>query len=106
MGLGRVKSRSSGENISHLKVNTAIIDPEILSANTWRIASIHGNFTYTGHLEGPNDLKELNLEYIFIELMEIATKSVSFSFNETIYRQVDDISLGPHLSNVFKGFKQ
>ena len=40
--------------------------------------------------------------------MELATKSVSFSFNDTMYCQVDDISmgspLGPILANIFVGF--
>ena len=42
--------------------------------------------------------------------MEIATKSVSFSFNETMYRQIDGISkgspLGPILANIFVGFHE
>ena len=42
--------------------------------------------------------------------MEIVTKSVSFSFNEIIYRQIDGISmgsrLGPILANVFVGFHE
>ena len=49
-------------------------------------------------------------EDVFIELMEIATKSVSFSFNEIMYRQIDGICmgspLGPILSNVFVGFHE
>ena len=40
--------------------------------------------------------------------MELATRSVSFSFNDTIYRQEDGISmgspLGPILANIFVGF--
>ena len=46
-------------------------------------------------------------EHIFIELMEFATNSVSFCFNDTMY-QVDGISmvspLGHLLTNVFMGF--
>ena len=34
-------------------------------------------------------------ECIFIELMELATKSVSFSFQDTMYYQVDGISMTP-----------
>ena len=48
------------------------------------------------------------LESVFVELMELATKSVSFSFNDTVYHQVGDISmdspLGPILVNIFVGF--
>ena len=40
--------------------------------------------------------------------MEMATKSVVFSFNDTMYCQVDGISmgspLGPILANIFVGF--
>ena len=49
-------------------------------------------------------------EDVFIELMEIATKSVSFSFNEVMYCQIDGISmgspLGPILANIFLGFHE
>ena len=40
--------------------------------------------------------------------MELATKSVSFSFNDTMYHQVDgilmDFPLVPILANIFVGF--
>ena len=40
--------------------------------------------------------------------MELATKSVPFSFNDTMYRHGDGISmispLGPILANIFVGF--
>ena len=43
-----------------------------------------------------------------MDLIELATKSVSFSFNETMYHQVDDISmcspLGSIFANIFVGF--
>ena len=43
-----------------------------------------------------------------MDLMELTTKSVSFNVNDTMYRQVDDISmgspLGPILANIFVGF--
>ena len=45
-----------------------------------------------------------------MELIELATKSVSFSFNDNMYRQVDGISvgspLGPILANIFVGFDE
>ena len=43
-----------------------------------------------------------------MELMELATKSVSFHFNDTMYHQVEGISMGspmdPILANIFEGF--
>ena len=49
-------------------------------------------------------------ESVFVELMEFATKSVSFSFNNTTYRQVDGISMSspsiPFLANIFVGFDE
>ena len=42
--------------------------------------------------------------------MGIATKSVSFSFNETMFRQIEGVSmgspLGPILANIFVGFHE
>ena len=42
--------------------------------------------------------------------MGVATKSVSFSFNEIMYRQIDGVSmgclLGPILANIFVGFQE
>ena len=42
--------------------------------------------------------------------MGIATKSVSFSFNEIMYRQIEGVSmgssLGPILANIFVGFQE
>ena len=47
---------------------------------------------------------------VFVELTEIATKPVSFSFNEVMYREIDGISmgspLGPILVNIFVGFHE
>ena len=34
---------------------------------------------------------------IFIELMQTATSSVEFSFNNTMYRQTDDVAMGSPL---------
>ena len=40
--------------------------------------------------------------------MKLTTKSVSFNFNDTMYRQVDGISMGsswgPIIANIFFGF--
>ena len=50
------------------------------------------------------------LEEVFIELMGIDTKSVSFSFNEIMYRQIEGISMGSPLglilANIFVGFQE
>ena len=47
---------------------------------------------------------------VFIELIGIATKSVSFSFNETLFRQIEGVCmespLGPILANIFVGFHE
>ena len=44
---------------------------------------------------------------LFIELMETATKNVEFSFDNTMYRQIDGVAmgspLGPILANIFVG---
>ena len=44
----------------------------------------------------------------FIELMEIATNGIEFSFNNIIYKQHDGVAmgspLGPALANIFVGF--
>ena len=49
-------------------------------------------------------------EDISIELMEIATKPVSFSFNEIIYHQIESVSMGsplsPILVNIFMVFHE
>ena len=49
-------------------------------------------------------------EEVFIELMGIPTKSVSFSFNEIMYHQIEGVSLGspldPILVNIFVGFQE
>ena len=47
---------------------------------------------------------------VFLRLMHIAGKCVQFSFNNTIYQQVDGISmnslLGAALSNILIGFQE
>ena len=47
---------------------------------------------------------------VFIELTDIATKSVSFGFNKTMFRQIESVSmgslLGPILANIFVGFHE
>ena len=47
---------------------------------------------------------------VFIELMESATSSVEFSFNDTMYKQTDEVAmgspLGPALANIFVGYHE
>ena len=47
-------------------------------------------------------------ESVFKHLMNFATSSVEFSFNNIMYRQIDGVSmgssLGPTLANIFVGF--
>ena len=68
--------------------------------------SISADFLY----RGPFTVALPFPEEVFIELMGIATKSVSFSFNEIMYRQIDGVSmgcpLGPILANIFVGFQE
>ena len=68
--------------------------------------SICADFLY----RGPSTIALPFSEEVFIDLMEIATKSVSFSFNEIMYRQIEGVSmgstLGPILANIFVGFQE
>ena len=63
--------------------------------------SICADFLYRGPSTSILFLKD-----VFIELMEIATKSVSFSFNEIMYRQIEGVSmvspLDPHSGEYFR----
>ena len=49
-------------------------------------------------------------EPIFLKLILIATKDVQFSFNNTMYQQIDEISMGSPLGatmvNIFVGFQE
>ena len=68
--------------------------------------SICADFLY----RGPSTIALPFPEEVFIELMGIATKLVSFSFNEIMYRQIEAVSmsspLGPILANIFVGFQE
>jgi len=47
---------------------------------------------------------------IFVELMQLATSCVEFSFNKNMYRQIDGVAmgspLGPALANIFGGYQE
>ena len=55
-------------------------------------------------------LTPLLAETVFLKLMHITTKCVQFSFNNTMYQQIDDIAMGSPLSaamvNIFIGFQE
>ena len=59
---------------------------------------------------GPSTISLPFPEEVFIELMGIATKSTSFSFNEIMYRQIEGVSIGspfgPILADIFVGFQE
>jgi len=50
------------------------------------------------------------LRDIFVELMQLATSSVEFSFNNYMYRQIDGVAMGPPLdpalANIFVGHQE
>ena len=47
---------------------------------------------------------------IFVELMQLATSSVEFSFNNNMHRQIGSVAmgspLGPALANIFVGYQE
>ena len=67
---------------------------------------IYADFLY----RGPSTSVLPFPEDVFVELMEIASKSVSFIFKEVSYRQIDGTSMGsplrPILANIFVGFHE
>ena len=54
------------------------------------------------------DLQPLIPKDVFVELMESATSSVEFSFNNTMYNQTNGVAMGlslvPALANIFVGY--
>ena len=47
---------------------------------------------------------------VFVELMNLATSSVEFTFNNNMHRQIDGVAmgspLGPALANIFVGYQE
>ena len=41
---------------------------------------------------------------VFVELMQTATSSVEFSFNNIMHRQIDGVAMGSSLANIFVGY--
>ena len=82
-----------------------------------RISSLFTNIPLEENIQICADsLYESNLtptimdKVVFIELMNTATTSVEFSFNNRIYIQIDDVAmgspLGPALANIFVGYQE
>ena len=61
---------------------------------------------YERNFVGPMKLSKSN----FIKLMNWATTSVEFSFNDVVYRQIDGVAmgspLGPSIANIFVGYQE
>ena len=66
---------------------------------------IYADALYRSELNSPPFPEE-----VFIELMETATRSVEFSFNNEMYQQKDGVAmgspLGPALASIFVGFHE
>ena len=64
---------------------------------------ICANALYDGELTPPPFPRA-----VFVELMQTATSSVEFSFNNIMHRQIDGVAmgspLGPSLANIFVGY--
>ena len=78
------------------------------------ISSIFTNVPLSETIKICADRSELNSppfpEEVFIELMETATRSVEFSFNNEMYQEKDGVAmgspLGPALANIFVGLHE
>ena len=66
---------------------------------------ICANALYDGELTPPPFSRA-----VFVELMQTATSSVEFSFNNIMHRQIDGVAmgspLGPSLANIFVGYHE
>ena len=66
--------------------------------------------TYADSLYDSNLTPPIMDKDVFIELMNIATTSVEFSFNNKMYKQIDGVAmgspLGPALANIFVGYQE
>ena len=89
--------------INHKQLHTINYCTYITNVPLAETIEIYTKTFYDGHLPTPVIPK-----HVFIELMKTATTSVEFSFNNIMYRQIDEVAmgspLGPALANIFVGY--
>ena len=80
------------------------IDSLFINVPLDEVISICADFLYRSTLTSVPSFPE----NVFVKFMELTTKSISFTLNCIMYRQVDSISmgslLGPILAKIFVGF--
>ena len=91
-----------------------IIDPNVVMCS-FDVSSLFTNVPldetikiYLNVLYDDSDLQPLIPKDVFVELMKSATSSVEFSFNNTMYKQIDGVAmaspLGQALADIFVGY--
>ena len=93
--MGQSETRAVFSHISSLFTNVPLNETIKICADA----------LYQGELNSPPFPEE-----VFIELMETATRSIEFSFNNEMYQQKDGVALGSPLglalANIFVGFHE
>ena len=91
------------------------LNPSLVFLCSWDISSLFTNVPLAETIQIRADAL-YNLEHppapfpreTFIELMEMASSSVEFSFNNIMHHQIDEVAmgspLGPALANIFVGY--